>query len=171
MRNGVVRLLRRTRGPALLLAAFLATSCASKPPYEGKSVDQLEEMLKSEDSARQVQGAYGLSRLGPEASPAVPTLIELLNSPNALVRQSAAAALGKIGPAAGSAVPALVRMLKDRDWLMRRHAAMALGDLGPTARAAVADLQALRGDRPTVREAAEQALARIDPETFAPKKD
>jgi HEAT repeat protein len=145
-----------------LLAAILATSCGTKPPYEGKSVAQLEAMLRSPDPTTQVQGAYGLSRLGPGASPAVPALVEVLHGGNSLVRQNAALALGKIGPDARAAVPELVRMLRDPDWLLRRQAAIALGEIGPDD-AAAAELKRLKRDLPAVRHAAEDALAKSSP--------
>jgi hypothetical protein len=166
-----LRLVRRARVVALVLAACLAASCRGKAPYEGKSVAALEEMLRSSDPTTQVQGAYGLGVKGAEARPAVPTLIETLHSPHVLVRQNAALALGKIGPTAGEAVPALTETLGDKDWTVRRQAALALGQIGPAARPAVARLQKLRGDRqPFVRRAAEEALAQIAPTASPPGK-
>jgi HEAT repeat protein len=151
-----------------LLVAVLATSCGTKPPYEGKSVAQLEAMLRSADPATQVQGAYGLGRLGPGASAAVPSLVEALHGGNSLVRQTAALALGKIGPDARAAVPDLVKMLRDPQWLLRRQAAIALGEIGPDAAGAGDELKKLKRDLPAVRQAAEDALAKISP---AAKKD
>jgi HEAT repeat protein len=165
----VLRLLLHGKVLALLPALLLVTSCGTKPPYEGKSVAQLEEMLQSSETATQLQGAYGLSQRGAEAKPAVPRLIELLRSRHVLVRQNAVYALGKIGPAAAAAVPGLIRTLGDSDWRMRRQAALALGEIGPAARIAVADLQKLSGDLPVVRQAAADALAKIDPDHIAPK--
>src|SRR5262245_36822229 len=74
---------------------------------EGKSVDELRKMLADSDPEVQARGAFGLSRHGPDASPAVAELTEALKRPTALVRQNAALALGAIGPAAAGAVPAL----------------------------------------------------------------
>ena len=162
----VSRALRRVLGGGrvwLVLTALLATSCGRRAPYEGKSVAQLEAMLKSSSPTEQVQGAIGLSEKGAKASPAVPTLIERLRSPHGLVRQNAAYALGKIGPEARGAVAELIGALGDKDWRMRRQAAMALGEIGPDARAAVADLQKLERDLPIVGTAAREALARIVP--------
>src|SRR5579872_6789141 len=84
---------------SLVIGLFLALpGCAKKPPYQGRSVDELRQMLADPDPKVQAQGAIGLSRLGPEAAPAVPALIDALKSPNAYVRQQAALALGKVGP-------------------------------------------------------------------------
>src|SRR5262249_24324659 len=95
---------RRVRLAVLLLLALVG--CRGQAPYEGKSAAELEQMLREPDPIAQVQGAYGLSQLGPEARAAVPTLTEALKSDNALVRQNAALALGRIGPDARDAVPA-----------------------------------------------------------------
>jgi HEAT repeat protein len=169
-RNTVYFPIHRRAVLIAVLAACAAISCRGKPPYEGKSVAQLERMLKSSDSAVQVQGAYGLSLKGAEARPAVPALIEQLGSPNVLVRQNAAFALGKIGPDAREAVPGLIQLMNDSDWTVRRQAAMSLGQIGPDAKDAVERLVKLRRDRiPLVRQAAEEALAQIDPSKFASK--
>src|SRR5271154_5540794 len=68
-------------GLMLLLALALGVcGCHSRPGYEGKSVAQLQEMLADSRPAVQIQGAYGLSRLGPEARSAVPALGQALSS-------------------------------------------------------------------------------------------
>src|SRR5712691_8118394 len=104
--------------PALvcLLLVALAGGCSSKAPYEGKSVAELERMLRDSDPAVQTQGAFGLSRLGAEARTAVPALIEALQSAEPRVRQNAALALTEIGPDAREAVPALIEAFKDAEW-------------------------------------------------------
>jgi HEAT repeat protein len=165
--NQVLPQLRRARALWLLLA-LLPAACGTKPPYEGKSVVQLEAMLRSADATTQVQGAYGLSLLGAEARAAVPALIDVLQGGGSLARQNAALALGKIGPDARAAVPALARMLRDPDWLLRRQAAIALGEIGPDAGPAGAELKRLKRDLPAVRQAAADALAKIAP---SPPKD
>ena len=151
---------------AWLCWAALAVSslcCSSKPPYEGKSVEQLQQMLRSDDVATQVQACYGLGRLGPRGAPAVPLLTPRLHSREVLVRENAALALGKIGPAAREAVGGLTELLRDPDWRIRRQAAMALGEIGPDAEPALPALKKLLKDQPTVRRAAEEAIARIAP--------
>jgi HEAT repeat protein len=144
----------------LLLTALLA-GCRPKPPYAGKSEAQLEKMLHDPKPQVQAQGAFGLSRLGPDAQAAVPALIERLKG-EAPVRQNAAVALGEIGPAAKDAVPALIETLRDPEWTVRRQAAVALGRIGPDAKAALPALERLRRDRDNlVRKAAEEAVGRI----------
>jgi HEAT repeat protein len=144
-----------------LLLSLLVAGCGKKPPYEGRSVAELERMLDDPDPQVQAQGAFGLGRHGAEAAPAVPALARSLRSPEVLVRQQAALALGEIG-AAGEAVPALAGALSDSEWSVRRQAAVALGQIGPAAVAAEPDLRRCRRDPHTlVRKAAEEAIARI----------
>ena len=135
--------------------------CRNKAPYEGKSVAELERMLRDSDPAVQTQGAFGLGRLGPQARSAVPALIEALKK-DANVRQNAARALGQIGPEAKEAVPALIDALGDSEWSVRRQAALALGQVGPDARPAVPALKKLGNDPDKlVRRASEEAIKKI----------
>ena len=114
-----------------LSVVVLVVGCRARSlPHEGKSVAQLERMLRDPSARVQAQGALGLSLKGPEALPAVPALIGLLDSPDALVRQHAALALGKIGPAAKAALPELKAALKDDDERVRQAAQDALEEVG-----------------------------------------
>lgn len=150
----------RTR---LLLAVLLAGCGQPAPPYAGKSVADLEAMLRSDDPGRQVQGAYGLGQLEAEAAPAVPALRQALHSAHVLLKQNAALALARIGPAARDAVPELTGLLDDPAWQVRRQAALALGAIGPDARTALPALERLAGDADDqVKQAVSQAVARIN---------
>jgi HEAT repeat protein len=149
------------RGSWLPFLLVCAAACRGKAPYEGKSVAELERMLRDPDPAVQTQGAFGLSRVGAEALPAVPALTEALKSPQSIVRQNAALALGQIGPEAKDAVPALTAVLRDREWAVRRQVVVALGQIGPDARSAAA-VEKLRQDPDSlVRKAAAEALKKI----------
>ena len=152
------------RRAGLWLAAVLALGCAHKPPYEGRSVAELERMLDDSNPTVRVQGAQGLSEHGAEARPAVPALAKALQSSDALLRQHAALALGAIGPDARDAVPALTTSLDDPEWSIRRQAVLALGQIGSAARSAVDALHRLRAGDPNslVRRAVEQALPKIE---------
>jgi HEAT repeat protein len=130
----------------LLLLLFSISACKSKAPYAGKSVSQLRRMLHHSDVKVQVQGAFGLSQLGPQAREAIPDLLTALKSDDALVRQNAALALGSIGPEAADAVPGLTDALQDGQWTVRRQAALALGDIGPIAKTALPELDKLKKD-------------------------
>ncbi|MGE3803980.1 MAG: HEAT repeat domain-containing protein [Gemmataceae bacterium] len=146
--------------PALLLL-LLALGCGQPaPPYEGKTLAELQQMVESSDSAKQVQGAFGLAKLGGEAAPAVPALRKALGSKDALVKQNAALALAKIGSPAREAIPELIGLLDDPAWQVRRQAALTLGAL--QAGQALPDLERLASDGDEqVRAAARQASAQI----------
>lgn len=142
-----------------------AAGCSSKPPYEGKSVAQLEAMLRDDDPVRQVQGAFGLSRLGDKALPAMPVLLHALKHGKVLVRENAALALGKLGLAGKEAVPALTEALDDSEWTVRRQAALALAQIGSDARSARERLERLAEDEnKRVAEAAREALKQFSGE-------
>src|SRR5262245_16097145 len=129
---------------------------------EGKSVDELQKMLADADPEVQARGAFGLSRHGADARPAVPALIEALKRPTPLVRQNAALALGAIGPGAESAVPALTEALGDSEWAVRRQVALSLGEIGPAAKPALGELTKREADaNKQVREAAKGARKKI----------
>jgi len=149
--------------PRLCILLLSVVGCGKPaPPYEGKSVSQLETMLADIDPTVQVQGAFGLAQRGAEAKDAVPALIRALTSKETLVRQNVALALGKIGPDAREAVPALANALNDPEWAVRRQAVVALGEIGPDARAALPALEKLAGDQNAlVRHAVEDARKKI----------
>ena len=84
-----------------MLGVFALGACSSKAPYEGKSVAELERMLHDSDPAVQTQGAFGLSRLGPEARSALPALEKLGRDPDHLVRKAAQEALKNIRRGSG----------------------------------------------------------------------
>ena len=146
------------------LACFLLldSGCGRHRPYEGKSVTQLTQMLQSEDSVKQVQGAFGLSQLGSQAKDAAPALVVALKNRHTSVREHAALALGNISPEAEVAVPALTEALRDSEMTVRRQAAIALGRLGPEARSALPALEkASRDPDRLVREAVRQAVGQL----------
>jgi HEAT repeat protein len=156
--------MRRRLAKCLLLLGFvLGSGCGHKPPYEGRSVAELEKMLADPSPTVRVQGAHGLSLHGAEARPAVTALAKALQSPDGLLRMQAALALEKIGPSAREAVPDLIAALNDSEWSVRRQAVLALGQIGPDARAAIPELQRLQRGDPNglVRKAVEQALPKI----------
>lgn len=156
--------------PGILLLALILPGCGRKPPYEGRSVPELERMLADPDPKVQVQGAFGLSLKGAEAQQATPDLIRALTSSNALVRQQACVALGAIGPLAEQATPALITALADPEWVVRRQAAVALGRIGPLL-AAEEPLGKCRHDSNSqVRKAAAEALAILRKGNEAGKK-
>jgi HEAT repeat protein len=149
------------RALVLLLITLTSPGCHRGAPYEGKTVTELRLMLHDPKPAVQVQGAFGLSRIGKEAADAIPDLIEGLTK-EPLLRQTAALALGNIGAEAKSAVPALTTALKDPAWTVRRQAAIALGQIGPDAGPALPSLEKLARDKDRqVARAAIEAVSRI----------
>jgi HEAT repeat protein len=158
----------RPRNWTIILPAGLACllllecGCSRGRPYEGKSVDQLTQMLQSDDPIKQVQGAFGLGQVGPQAKEAGPALIHALKDRHTSVRENAALALGKISPDVTEAMPALTDALRDPEVTVRRQAAIALGRIGHEARAALPGLEkASRDPDHLVREAAKDAVSKI----------
>jgi HEAT repeat protein len=147
----------------LALGFVPALGCSHKPPYEGRSVAELEKMLADPNPTVRVQGAHGLSLHGAEARPAVPALAQALQSSDGLLRMQAALALEKIGPDARAAVPQLTIALNDSEWSVRRQVVLALGQIGPDAHPALPALRRLQNGDPNglVRKAVEQALPKI----------
>ena len=155
---------RRQTTPWLAAILLIAVGCGHKPPYEGRSVAELQKMLDDPNPTVRVQGAQGLSLHGPEARPAVPALIKTLQSSDPLLRMQSALALGAVGPDAREAVPALTTALDDPEWSVRRQAAVALGQIGPDARPAAPTLHRMQQSDPNglVRKAVEQALPKVE---------
>jgi HEAT repeat protein len=91
-----------------------------------KGIFQLAAALEHESKTVRWNGAYGLSKAGPEAKIALPALIRNLESKDQSGRYFAAVALGKIGPDAKEAVWALKKALKDEDESVRMEAKKAL---------------------------------------------
>jgi HEAT repeat protein len=154
---------RRAAANWLMLGCALALGCSRKPPYEGRSVAELEKMLTDPVPTVRIQGAYGLGLHGSDSRPAVPALAQALQSPDGLLRTQAALALGKIGPDARAAVPQLIVALDDPEWSVRRQTVVTLGQIGPDAHSAAPTLRRLQHDDPNglVRKAVEQALPKV----------
>ena len=68
--------------------------------------------LKDDRLRVRAHAAMAISRVGPDASDAVPELTSVLDDPSELVRDCACRALGSIGPAAASAVQKLEEVEK-----------------------------------------------------------
>jgi len=106
--------------------------------------------------------ALALAQINAAAEAALPTLLAALADATASVRQAAADSLEQFGAAA---VPGLLPCLKHREGDVRRAAARILGKAGPNAAPAVALLvETLVDGHEPARRAAQEALARIDPD-------
>ena len=97
----------------------------------------LGEALEDSEPQVRMNSALALLRLGPAATPAVPSLIKALRDPAnrkdvgqflASVAQTAALTLGRIGPPAREAIPVLAEVSTDNasDKLLRKDAVEAL---------------------------------------------
>lgn len=95
--------------------------------------------------------------------PALPALLSALKDSDSGVRGWAARDISDMGPAAAAAVPHLRTMLQSPDAESRGTACSALGAIGFPARDSLSDLQrALNDSSPQVRQAARDAITRID---------
>ncbi len=94
-------------------------------------------------------------------------LLADLKSPQERERLIAVRLLPQRKGDAAQVVPALIDALKDTEGDIRWSAAIGLGYFGEQARDAIPALQAAQSDHDArVREAADVALSRIDPERF-----
>jgi HEAT repeat protein len=173
-------------------ACTVALGKLRPPAITGKNVPALIDGLKNPDRDVQTKVIALLSRLGPDARPAIPALILALKSPlesdhlalggpggaassvYAGPAHDSAKLLGKIArgtSAAAQAIAALSEVVRSGPPQRRSSAAEALGEFGPSAAAAVPDLIELlkATDPPNLTapthngEAAAEALAKIAP--------
>lgn len=111
---------------------------------------------------------YALGKIGPGASAAVPYLQRAAKSDIPIVQLAALRALLEIQPGRSElmsiALPHLVRALEHENQYVRAEAATAIGEMGPRAksRAAAALKQKLNDESQMVRDAAAEALKRLD---------
>jgi HEAT repeat protein len=89
-----------------------------------------------------------LSRMGPQAEPAVPTLTKLLADADPPSQRLAMMVLRQIGPAARSAEPALLEQLNAADFMTRSEAVHALRAIGgDSSRVVAAIVEAAKQDQ------------------------
>jgi len=122
-----------------------------------------EEFTGAFQLTRNLNAAYALRDIGPDAAGAVPVLAKGLKAGMYEARWAAADALEGIGRRAGKAVPNLIESLSDKDYWMRKKAAWALGNIGPKAKDALPALNEMfqSENRMEVRIAAAYAIAKI----------
>ncbi|MBN1868574.1 HEAT repeat domain-containing protein [Candidatus Sumerlaeota bacterium] len=158
-------LVLNTAGVYFFLSWFSRTDFAfghsEGPPQEVLTTasvsSDLVSALADEDEAVRTSAAQAIEKIGPEAAPALAVGLE---SPNADVRKKAGELLRAIGP---EAAVVLHRRLDEGDAQERRRAIAALAEMGAKAEAAFSRIVlALRDDDETVREAAQQAIRRLE---------
>jgi len=136
-------------------------------PVSGKTVLAVSKLLESDDWRYRLGIAYCLGALGPAAKPAVPSLIAALDHGSADLRGAAGPALWKIGET-NIALAAHIHILKTDESYYRRGSASFLGNLGTQAKLAVPTLLELLNDEEAdVRQAAREAVRKIDPQAAA----
>jgi HEAT repeat protein len=134
-------------------------------PNSRHATHDLIELLQSPGSWKRLWAADLLKEIGPDAKEAVPALRQALKTEKyGGAHKAAAEALEAIDPE--TAVPALIEALQSDMWDIKTVSARDLGSLGPKAKAAIPELRkALGHNKDLVREAAADALKKIDPES------
>jgi HEAT repeat protein len=113
-----------------------------------------------------VRALQVLSRIGPEAAPAVPGIAELLKSGDAATKTEALFALGAIGPTAQAAVTIIADQLGDADPRVVQAAVYALGKIGPASNTALPLLSKLtQSQDELLRMTSVWAILKISPGT------
>jgi HEAT repeat protein len=143
------------------------------------AVPALVKLLEPDHHPRQ-DVIIALGRIGPPAKSTLPDLEKSLASFDSRESLVAAEAIWRIDKRVDSTVPVLIASLKLKEMPtigvnslffsivkpaieIRRHAAQVLGEIGPKAKAAIPALrEALKDERLTVRQAAAEALKKID---------
>lgn len=159
--------------------AYRSDAAVAIAGFGADAADAAPELSKLLESATAAPGtryaaAYALGRIGPAARPALDKLRELAAAEDELLATVAIWAALKIDPADSSlfasAVPRLRKALRSGDEIVRLEAAVALGDIGPDAKPALPILELVAEDDPlsSVREAAEQAIAKISAANATP---
>ncbi len=159
----------------------LAVALARVAPPE-EALPLLMQLLKRRSRSARVAGAAGLEELGPAAHTAIPALVANLKAAIAAddrqavsdVGSRTAVALGRIAPGApdakatsGEVVEVLTEAVNVPLLPFRLPAVKALGNFGPEAAPAIPSLRKLLDDEnqtPLVKEAAEAALQKIEPQ-------
>jgi HEAT repeat protein/serine phosphatase RsbU (regulator of sigma subunit) len=152
---------------AAAAAGLHADELAAHPEGSTAAAVQAQiTLLDAPDPLARQKAARALSRLGPDAGPAVPTLLaHVEKDDDPKVRRAAAEAVGRVGAAAKDTVPALLHALDhDRDAIVQRAIAIALGRVEPEADSVVPPLlEMLRKTKESelLTSPARQALVRI----------
>ncbi|MBI4658393.1 MAG: HEAT repeat domain-containing protein [Verrucomicrobia bacterium] len=130
-------------------------------------------LVKAIQGSARASAIHALGRIGPAARLAVPALLTAANDPSSGVRLLAALGLWKIDGRTDAVGVLMDRLRSDKelDSVERRHAQFFrirdirwLGDIGPAAKAAIPILKEVANRDDATREAAEEALKRIQPE-------
>jgi len=123
-------------------------------------------ILYAPAAERRAEATLGLGDFGPAGKAAIPSLLAALQGSDPEVHPNALKALGAIHSEPDVIIPLLTKYLADDR--LDDEAAAALGNFGSLARAAIPKLIPLLQARDKdARDAATQALKKIDPATYA----
>jgi HEAT repeat protein len=138
-------------------------------PNNRKAWDAIHEALKDPVEYNRAQAFDVLGQMGAAAKKELPLVKDALKDSSPMVRVQAAVALWKIDKQTDEAVAALVAIVKQKDLQFQRaQGANVLATFGGDAKKAVPDLLEARKDRDlALRNAATEAIKKIDPEAFA----
>jgi HEAT repeat protein len=144
-------------------------------PAAAPAVPELSKSLDSENEEVQYSAVYALGRIGEQAKDACPELLKLLGREEEFPRIAAVWALTRIDPGRPEIVetglPILTQALQSDRELLRAEAAATLAEIGEGARPALPALRtALNDPNPSVRQAAETAISRIESGNAASKQ-
>ncbi len=129
--------------------------------FGSQGVAALAQLLAHSCKYVRRNAAWGLGKIGPDASGALPQLCQALKDADPRAATGAAQALGMIGPEAREAVPALAEAMRGTNVVLCRMASKALSQIGE---AALSTLVAhLKHHDPFVRGEAAVALGWMGP--------
>jgi HEAT repeat protein len=144
---------------------FMAAHALGKMGEFAKSATPaLRSELKSAQGYEKLAIAEALWSIDRDAESSVPALIDLLSDEFGPIRRDAASMLGRIGAPAKTAVPKLIEMIRrvppPDEPAPDSRPALQVGDDMPTSR-----LMTDREFYPQIRDAATEALMKIDPQS------
>jgi len=133
-------------------------------PKASDAVTVLTAALKEDNLDLRRKSAVALSKIGPDAKPALPVLREIMTSSKTdksllcfVIR-----AVGSLGKEGKDAVPDLIKCLDDNNLEVRIAAIEELGSIGPDAKDAIPKLRGAALDaRDTIKRAAQDAIQKI----------
>jgi HEAT repeat protein len=125
-RRDMLGLLLQVPFAGLLPGLALGGSAGETVPAVGE-VGDLIRQLEGTDLAQRCLALIGLCKLGPQASPALPTLTRLLADEGEPMRTVAGFAIGQIATDEIEPVEGLLAMLRQASAMNRGHAALGLG--------------------------------------------
>jgi hypothetical protein len=145
-------------------AAWAAAAKIQEPRMPTGSAAELGKALSDPNPVTRGLAALELSKMGPQALPALSALTAALKDPDPNVRLMSGNAIAAIGPAAAAAVPALMAAcsVKDEQIHVLRSCAAALGEIGKPAATRALPLLRELAKMPRVKWSADRAIKNIE---------